>query len=487
MVLSFASPANSANVEFAVYQKTLATFKVGSTNLSAAQKTQVKNAVTANPGAEKFICTGIRLETSSRTESTRIRSRAKAACDYAKILNPQLSIFVQSKTTTSRSFLGKVLLTVKSPKVPSGAGEVGGKTEVVADSNALAPCQLKENRNLLGLDAKGFRPVTTFIPSTGKVKMLIIPIDFSDVPGDKDLFQRLEGAKEKIEAWGPDISLGKLEYEVEMPTAGWIRAPKPSSYYKCAKCGQTEMQSMDLAIAELIKTADPHYDFTGVQMIHFFFPRASDSKVYGAVYSPVTTNEGPVSPSVFYYNDYPDWATLWDWIVHETLHPQGFIHGPLNGGPFSIMQGGWGPVDGVEMWQGFVKGWYGENEILCLEAKDLPVGGRDITLNSMDNFGDGYESVMVKLNEEELIVIEWRTPGKYNHRGKSEMTAYRVNVNGKNVLCEPGWGCDPDQAEKDNWWGYIRENGSLTITNSVAFGGVRITVKGPGTISLTKD
>jgi hypothetical protein len=46
-----------------------------------------------------------------------VRKRAKAACEYAKQLNPSLSTWYQNKPTQARSYAGKVLLTVKSPDV----------------------------------------------------------------------------------------------------------------------------------------------------------------------------------------------------------------------------------------------------------------------------------------------------------------------------------------------------------------------------------
>lgn len=48
-----------------------------------------------------------------------VRKRAKAACEYAKQLNPDLSTWYQNKPTQARSYAGKVLLTVKSQNLAS--------------------------------------------------------------------------------------------------------------------------------------------------------------------------------------------------------------------------------------------------------------------------------------------------------------------------------------------------------------------------------
>jgi hypothetical protein len=66
--------------------------------------------VDENPTADKFICTGIRREGGTRAENIMIRLRAKAACDYAKELNPELSTWYQSKVTKADSYVGRVLL-----------------------------------------------------------------------------------------------------------------------------------------------------------------------------------------------------------------------------------------------------------------------------------------------------------------------------------------------------------------------------------------
>ena len=114
LVASFATPAQSAGAKYTVYQKTLSAFSSTATTLTSQQKAQVKVAVDANPAAEKFICTGIRYYSQPMSVNIMVRKRAKAACEYAKQLNPNLSTWFQNKPTQARSYAGKVLLTVKT-------------------------------------------------------------------------------------------------------------------------------------------------------------------------------------------------------------------------------------------------------------------------------------------------------------------------------------------------------------------------------------
>ena len=115
---------SKASSDYSVSQKTLSAFNGSTTTLTAQQKAQVKAAVDANPSAEKFICTGIRYFDQPMSVNIMVRKRAKAACEYAKELNPALSTWFQNKPTQARSYAGKVLLTVKSPNIVS-EGEQG--------------------------------------------------------------------------------------------------------------------------------------------------------------------------------------------------------------------------------------------------------------------------------------------------------------------------------------------------------------------------
>ena len=117
-------PAQAAS-EYVAKQRTLSVFSGSTTTLTSTLRAEVKQAVDANPYAEKFICTGIRLEGQPMSLNVIVRKRAKAACDYAKQLNPALSTWVQNKPTKAASYNGKVLLTMKVPADKANAVPAG--------------------------------------------------------------------------------------------------------------------------------------------------------------------------------------------------------------------------------------------------------------------------------------------------------------------------------------------------------------------------
>ena len=108
------SPAKADN-KYVPTQKTLTDAVGRAIVLSDIQKAEIEAVLAANPKAEKFICTGVRLEGTSSRMNIVVRKRAKEACDYAKQLNPELSTWCQSKTTKARSYNGRVILVLKTP------------------------------------------------------------------------------------------------------------------------------------------------------------------------------------------------------------------------------------------------------------------------------------------------------------------------------------------------------------------------------------
>ena len=151
-------PAQAAG-EYVARQKTLSGFSGSTTTLTSALRAEVKQAVDANPYAEKFICTGIRLESQPMSLNIVVRKRAKAACDYAKELNPALSTWFQNKPTKAASYNGKVLLTLKVPAdkadaVPAGYVETEAiDWKINPDYKVGKPCNTGFGWQVLGLNS----------------------------------------------------------------------------------------------------------------------------------------------------------------------------------------------------------------------------------------------------------------------------------------------------------------------------------------------
>ena len=115
-VFALAPSEAASSTKYVATQKTLSDAIGRAIELNSKQKAEIRSVVAANPYAEKFICTGIRLEGQPQRMNLVVRKRAKVACEYAKSLNPQLSTWYQSKETKAASYNGRVLLMLKTPK-----------------------------------------------------------------------------------------------------------------------------------------------------------------------------------------------------------------------------------------------------------------------------------------------------------------------------------------------------------------------------------
>lgn len=93
--------------------KSLAAFPGTSSTLNAAQRSAIMDFVFDNSLGERVICTVSALSRDSSAIKSRYKARAKAACDYAKRLNPDLNTTVTLKTTTQRSSAGRVSMQMR--------------------------------------------------------------------------------------------------------------------------------------------------------------------------------------------------------------------------------------------------------------------------------------------------------------------------------------------------------------------------------------
>jgi hypothetical protein len=81
--------------------------------LNSTQQNSINRQLVLNDWVEKFICTGVIASNATAADRTLARARAKAACDFALKRDPSLATFFQTKASTSKSTIGKVLLTLK--------------------------------------------------------------------------------------------------------------------------------------------------------------------------------------------------------------------------------------------------------------------------------------------------------------------------------------------------------------------------------------
>jgi M6 family metalloprotease-like protein len=426
-----------------VVQKTLTSFSGNSITLSSRQKSEIESLVENHPEAEKLICTGIRFESAPMSQNIVIRKRAKAACDYAKQLNPRLSTWFQNKSTKVNGFAGRVLLTLKLPLTavtpepaptpsPSPSPSLSPtpspwpSPDAQPPSDSLELCELREKSQRRGYTWAGFPRLTPLTKKTGTVKWALIPVDFADLPGDKEWRLRLEKETQRLSEWFETVSEGKFKVEWVIAD-NWVRVPGVSSDYPVAKVrGQNNTPGGIKLFQTAMTAADPYFDFSDVQTVNFMLPMNQDIAKEGENGFPwdqhvrdVITDEGSVSSFTIsgQYQTRPD-TPLWAYWMHEFGHAIGLPH-VGSGGPDVPPFNEWdimGSQDGQSLelsgWIRFLAGWMPIERIYCKDAKS--VSRLEISLVPLSNNEAGTKFAMFPLSETKALLVESRRVTKFS-------------------------------------------------------------------------
>jgi hypothetical protein len=314
--------------------------------------------------------------------------------------------------------------------------------------NNLDDCKLRDqNPPNSGLSV-GF-PLRENVPVAGKVKVALIPIDFADTVGDYSALDAATPHMKKVDAWLKQFTNDRLSYDWQV-TPNWIRNPKKISDYGVANSTHFGYFDDRPLVQDLLNAADPLVDFTNVRIVLFLFPRTITDlpiQVIGQNQRKFTTNEGTIGNywgggRFAYQRDYE--KLLWAIWIHETMHMHGLPgHAPGNGWPLSITANQYGVALAINTWESFLAGWLDEQSILCRKSSDIK--DFTVTLTPVDRNQVGLKSVMIPLNDHELLVIESRRGEAFStemYPGFYGITTYLVDTKKNNDRSQESSGKD---------------------------------------------
>ena len=276
-------------------------------------------------------------------------------------------------------------------------------------------------------------------PSTGTVDIALVGIDFSDAPGRGKPFDQEPMLQKNFDQWVDFWSAGKLKWKWHELNE-WTRVPGLSTDYN-QKSSNSAVEQMT---REVFTEIDKKMPLKEVEIVLIYFPESLFGTNNG--YMPyrgggANLPSGYFSP--YYWGGDPSidekgnpQNTSW-YYYHEVLHGIGFsLHAPGNPhllGPTNIefqygRDYGYGSPAYVDIWSGFVNGWYDETNITCLNKENLQTA--TIQLESIDVNPKGQTSAMIKLSEREILVIESRRSGPYTNlpNGMAGITVTKVNT-----------------------------------------------------------
>lgn len=299
------------------------------------------------------------------------------------------------------------------------------------DSEPVDRCRIQEaSQNRVNYGDNNFTqagfPVKRLIPNSGVVKWALIPIEFSDLRGEKNFRSRVNNQMKLLSEWYSSVSGGRLKVEWVVLDK-WATLPGKSKDYEIAR-------SMNLGDAPngpklfraAMDAADPMFDFTGIQTVNFLLPKGqkiiletSQGFPWDKEVREYKSKEGPISsfsiPGVFF--DQPN-RTYWSYWAHEFGHAIALPHIGLSRGtippfnPWDLMGGQDGPSRELSGWLRMLAGWLSDDQVYCKDAASIKE--QSLNLTPLRSKKSGVKLAIIRLSATKAIMIESRRETKFS-------------------------------------------------------------------------
>lgn len=293
-------------------------------------------------------------------------------------------------------------------------------------SDDIEICKIKEVSKSRGFTGAGFPEWKTLTPSTGTVKWALLPIDFSDLPGEKNFRSRIDNQMRLLSEWYFIVSEGKFKIEWVVAD-NWVRLPGVTADYVIPlSVNLNNAPNGPKFFKAAMDAADPSFDFTNVQTVNFILPQGQTFIGEGTQGFPwdqavkdYVSNEGRIAsysiPGQFF--DLPG-KTYWSYWAHEFGHAIGIPHVGASRGdtppfnPLDLMGGQDGPSRELSGWLRFFARWLPDEKVYCKESKNLTEV--ELTLAPLSSEEPGIKLAIIPVSSSKAVLIESRRVTKFS-------------------------------------------------------------------------
>jgi len=292
-------------------------------------------------------------------------------------------------------------------------------------SEDIELCKVKETINArFGLPT-GFPESTLTTQKTGTVKWALIPIDFSDMPGEKNFRSRVDVQMKMLSDWYASVSGGKFTIEWVVLDK-WVTLPGTSSDYKIP-ISDTPDRSPEVANfwRKAIAESDKSFDYTKIQSVNFLLPEKQTiipEFIKGAPWDKAVremmTNEGPISTfTIAGANFFTSDRQVWPLWAHEFGHAIGLPHigSSREPSPFhmlDLMGNQEGVTRELSGWLRFLAGWMPTEKIFCQTSSKITK--TEITLVPLSSQDNGVKMAIFPLGDNRALIVESRRATKFS-------------------------------------------------------------------------
>lgn len=281
--------------------------------------------------------------------------------------------------------------------------------------DSLAVCRLSDQRPK-PIQPPGTQIAFPITPKYGSVKagiqkIAVVGFDFDDSPGKGSPIEVFGSDLEKSQEFFDWYSNGKVKFEFTTYNQ-WIRLKNTTNSYQTDEHfgsvpGALKVEEM---AQEFHAAVSNHINLSGFSSVWFTYPKDVKNLIY---------NYGLASG----WNKYPSffasgpWNSLialplWTFFVHEMLHEQGLSgHSPKVPWRLGVLLNGNGYSSAINSWDELSVDWMTEEEIYCIDRQKLQP--TKINLAPIERKQSGIHSIMIKLDESRVLVIESHRKGEF--------------------------------------------------------------------------
>ena len=326
-------------------------------------------------------------------------------------------------------------------------------------------CQLLDKTGSTTM-SNGFPRAEGRLPNRGVIKALIIPVEFTDLPGTgSPALNYKEMAKGTADFYYKESqhtvkfefttlpSYLKLNVPVGTFNLGSYNGGDPYSYFMAGlKAAENVVDISNFDIAYVL----PPTQVTYKQIAYGpAFPGEINSGGYqnttGAIFNGVVGGADA-------------WQSLagadWKWMAHETGHTFGLydwytLDGTDPYGPWDIMSLNWSTA-AIELnsWNRYISGWLAESQVNCLNSSDVTSTAKSFKIETLSVDSNKSKSVMIKLSETKILVIEARSTAGLDKLSdiRTGLVVYTVDTSIPTIkgmaqtIIRSGGGVDPSLA-----------------------------------------
>lgn len=288
--------------------------------------------------------------------------------------------------------------------------------------SASSKCQLEDKTGNVTM-SNGFPRADGRLPNRGIVKALIIPVEFSDLPGigtPASIYREM--AKGTADFYYKQ-SQRTLRFEFTT-LANYVNLNVEVGTFGLGAYNSGDAYSFFMAG---LKAVENIVDISQFDIAYVLPPSnvKSDQIAYGPAF--------PGNPNSRDYQNstgrvlngsvggHDAWQNLagagWKWMAHETGHTFGLydwytLDGTDPFGPWDIMSSAWS-VEAIELnsWNRYISGWLADSQVICLEVSDLTNSPKTFTIENVSIESNKIKSLMIKLSDTKILVLEARATG----------------------------------------------------------------------------